>query len=121
MNEIQIYIVVEGPTEQTFIRDVHEFEALLFSDANILAEKAGVDIQQIQRIINEFGNPEEINDDPAKSPSKRLEELTRLEESTNKYRKVAMGKTVSEAIGIQAMRKQCPHFADWLIKLENLK
>jgi hypothetical protein len=37
------------------------------------------------------------------------------------YRKVAMGKTISEAIGIAVIRRQCPHFNDWLTKLEQLK
>ncbi len=31
--------------------EMHEFEALLFSDAGILAEKTEIDLSQIQRII----------------------------------------------------------------------
>ena len=95
--------------------EMHEFEALLFSDANILAEKTEIDVSQIRRIVEEHNNPEEINDDPGKTPDKRLEALK------NGYRKVAMGKTVSEAIGIQAIRRQCPHFNKWLTKFEYLK
>jgi len=95
--------------------EMHEFEALLFSDANILAEKTAIDLSHIRGILEEYDNPEEINDDPAKAPSKRLESLK------NGYRKVAMGKTVSEAIGIQAIRRQCRHFDNWLTKLEHLK
>ena len=95
--------------------EMHEFEALLFSDANILAEKTEIDVLQIRRIVEEHNNPEEINDDPEKTPAKRLEALK------NGYRKVAMGKTVSEAIGIQAIRRQCPHFNNWLTKLEYFK
>ena len=95
--------------------EMHEFEALLFSDADILAEKTGIDVAQIRIIIEGFDNPEEINEDPVKAPSKRLGTLK------NGYRKVAMGKTVSEAIGIQAIRRQCPHFDSRLKKLEYLK
>ena len=95
--------------------EMHEFEALLFSDAGILAEKTGIDVAQIRIIIEGFDNPEEINDDPVKAPSKRLGILK------SGYRKVAMGKTVSEAIGIRAIRRQCPHFDSWLTKLEHLK
>ena len=95
--------------------EMHEFEALLFSDADILSEKTEIDVLKIRRIIEEYNNPEEINDDPAKTPAKRLEALK------NGYRKVAMGKTVSEAIGIQTIRRQCPHFNNWLTKLEYLK
>ena len=104
-------------SERRFIPyiEMHEFEALLFSDADILAENTDIDISYLIRILEEYNNPEEINDDPAKAPSKRLETLN------NGYRKVAMGKTVSEAIGIQAIRRQCPHFDNWLTKLEHIK
>ena len=94
--------------------EMHEFEALLFSDADILAEKTGIEVSLIRSIIEAYANPEEINDDPAKAPGKRLESLK------NGYRKVAMGKTISEAIGIQAIRRECPHFNNWLEKLELL-
>ncbi len=95
--------------------EMHEFEALLFSDADILAEMTGIDVLQIREILEEYNNPEEINDDPAKAPAKRLEALE------NGYRKVANGKTISEAIGLQTMRSQCAHFNDWLTKLEHLQ
>jgi len=94
--------------------EMHEFEALLFSDAGILAEKIEIEVSEIRKIIEGFDNPEEINDNPEKAPSKRLGALT------NGYRKVAMGKTVSETIGIQAIRSQCPHFNSWLTKLSEM-
>jgi hypothetical protein len=95
--------------------EMHEFEALLFSDADILADKTLIDVTLIRKILEKYDNPEEINDDPANAPGKRLESLK------EGYRKVAMGKTISEAIGIGGIRIQCPHFNDWLTKLENLK
>ncbi|HJW87087.1 MAG TPA: DUF4276 family protein [Candidatus Brocadiaceae bacterium] len=95
--------------------EMHEFEALLFSDADILAEKIGINVSQIREILEEYNSPEEINDDPAKAPAKRLEALK------SGYRKVANGKAISEAIGIQTMRNQCAHFNDWLTKLERLQ
>jgi hypothetical protein len=94
--------------------EMHEFEALLFSDAEILAEKTEIKVSLIRSIIEAYDNPEEINDDPANAPGKRLESLK------NGYRKVAMGKTISEAIGIQTIRRQCPHFNNWLENLELL-
>ena len=95
--------------------EMHEFEALLFSNAEILANKTEIDVSLIQKIIDDFNTPEEINDDPTNAPSKRLEALKKG------YRKVAMGKTVSESIGIEEIRKQCSHFSKWLTTLENLK
>lgn len=95
--------------------EMHEFEALLFSHPDILAEQTGINVSQIREILEAYGDPEEIDDDPAKAPSKRLVSLK------SGYRKVAMGKAVSEAIGIQTIRKKCLHFDRWLAKLENLK
>jgi hypothetical protein len=94
--------------------EMHEFEALLFSDADILSELIEIDVNTIREIIEEYSNPEEINDNPDQAPSKRLQRLH------NGYRKVAMGKTISEAVGIQTIRSQCPHFNEWLNKFERL-
>ena len=94
--------------------EMHEFEALLFSDVSILAEKSKIDILQIQKIIEEYKNPEEINDEPVNSPAKRLKTLNHT------YQKVVMGKVITEAIGIPGIRKKCSHFNDWLTKLEKL-
>ena len=65
--------------------EMHEFEALLFSDADILAEKTGINIVEIKKVIEAYDNPEEINEDPEKAPSKRLEKLK------TGYRKVGHG------------------------------
>lgn len=95
--------------------EMHEFEALLFSDINILANIIDADSGKIDAFLKECGGPEEINDNPQAAPSKRLQSLC-----NNKYRKVAMGKIIAEAISIQTIREQCPHFNEWLIKLESL-
>jgi len=92
--------------------EMHEFEALLFSDARILADKIDIDISEIHRILDQHGEPEEINDDPQQAPSKQIIALN------ERYRKVAMGKAIAEAIGIVTLRKKCSHFHEWLIKLE---
>jgi len=94
--------------------EMHEFEALLFSEASILANKIGVRTSKIEDILQEFGEPEEINDGAETAPSKRLFSLNSC------YRKVAMGKTISETIGIPAMREKCPHFDSWITKMEKL-
>lgn len=103
--------------EERFIPyiEMHEFEALLFSDANILSTKTGIGSSEIKNILEKYDNdPEAINDDPKNSPSKKLLGLKKG------YRKVVMGKTVSEAIGIQSIRQKCKHFDSWLTKLEKL-
>ena len=94
---------------------MHEFEALLFSNTSILAREIGINPRLINHILNSYNSPEEINDDPAKSPSMQLKKII------SGYRKVAMGKIVAEAIGIEEIRRRCPHFNNWLEKLESLK
>lgn len=94
--------------------EMHEFEALLFSDASILANKLNVNLSNVKRILDECEEPEEIDDGPDTTPSKRLISLNK------NYRKVAMGKTISEAIGVQTLRQKCPHFDNWITKIEQL-
>ena len=93
---------------------MYEFEALLFSNASTLADKINVKKQLIDAIRNEYNSPEEINDGPKTAPSKRLITLC------PGYRKIAMGKDIAEAIGIQTIRAECPHFDSWLGRLEGL-
>lgn len=94
--------------------EMHEFEALLFSNVSVLANKIGVTEAKIEDILDECEEPEEIDDGPDSAPSKRLISLR------SGYRKVAMGKTISEAIGIEAIREKCPHFDTWLAQMEQL-
>ncbi len=94
---------------------MHEFEALLFSDAPKLAEEIGVSQVKIEDILKECAQPEEINDSSETAPSKRLEALTH-----QKYKKIKMGDTITKAIGIKTMRAECPHFNEWITKLESL-
>ena len=94
---------------------MHEFEALLFSAPEILAEVIpGVKMQALQPITDNFSTPEEINDSPNSAPSKRLINLSKS------YQKVLHGIIAAERIGLDMMRKKCPHFNEWLNNLEAL-
>ncbi len=107
--------LVDVDVEERFIPyfSMHEFEALLFSNVEVLAEKIEQPLNEIESILNDCGSPEEINSHPDTAPSKRLMKLT-----NNSYRKVAMGKIISEKIGIEKIRQECPNFDNWLKKLE---
>ena len=95
--------------------EMHEFEALLFSDAQKLANETGINPKQIQEILEQYDNPEEINGTPEKAPGHRLGEIKKG------YKKIVMGMAVAKAIGIQKIRAQCPHFNDWLQNLEHYR
>lgn len=101
---------------------LHEFEALLFSDVDILDESLRELTNQdhsylsaIRDMTRRFDTPEDINDDPTTAPSKRLLDLC------PGYQKVPFGELIAESIGLETMREKCPHFDDWLSKIENLE
>ena len=95
---------------------MHEFEAMLFSDCQSFAtavRRADLSMN-FQAIRDEFGSPEEIDDSPDTAPSKRIESLMPA------YQKPTMGVQAAQNIGLEAIRSECPHFADWLERLESL-
>ncbi len=92
-----------------------EFEALLFSDADILARKLNVRMKEVKQILSRCGEPEQINDKAQTAPSKRLEILS------SRFKKTTTGINIAREIGIDTMRKACPLFNEWINKLENLK
>jgi hypothetical protein len=94
---------------------MHEFEALLFSDPKRLAEGLELpDDAVVRGIRDQFHCPEEINDNHQTAPSKRIVGLNA------KYSKVTHGILISQNIGLNVMRAQCPHFSEWIGKLEAL-
>ncbi len=100
---------------------MHEFEALLFSDCKSCA--AGMNkpdiAEHLQKIRDEFHTPEHINDSKITSPSKRLEELfDRLFDE--KYKKPLYGNLAALEIGLAAMRRECHGFNQWITRLEEI-
>lgn len=94
---------------------MHEFEALLFSSPSLLAVGLeSVDESRVRQIRDQFPTPEEINDSPQTAPSKRIARLSRG------YSKVLDGILIAQRIGLDAMRAECPHFNEWIGKLEAL-
>lgn len=93
---------------------MHEFEGLLFSDCQAFAEGIGRPqlAQPFQQIRQAFGTPEEINDSPITAPSKRIKDLIA------QYEKPLLGTLAALNIGLDSIRGQCPHFRDWLTRLE---
>ena len=94
---------------------LHEYEGLLFSDPPALAKAlnqtslAGA----FQAVRDDFDTPEDINDDPKTAPSKRIIAFCA-------YLKVIDGTNAAKAVGLQRMRTECPHFDEWVGKLEVL-
>ena len=95
---------------------MHEYEAMLFSDCERFGHAIGQRdlIGDFQAIRDGFDTPENIDDSPLTVPSKRIESLMPA------YQKPTMGTQAVQSIGLEAIRRECPHFADWLERLESL-
>lgn len=93
---------------------LHEFEGLLFSDINVFQENFTVDevdMNVLQKAVEKYDNPEQINDSPRTAPSKRLEN------AINGYSKVLYGNFLAMEIGLEKIRNKCPLFNEWINKL----
>ncbi|HDT6079653.1 TPA: DUF4276 family protein [Aeromonas veronii bv. veronii] len=92
---------------------LHEFEALLFSAPEKIAE--WLDDQALlapmAAIRAAFATPEHINNSPQTAPSKRILALV------PHYKKTVDGPLIAEDIGLDAIRAQCPHFNNWIERL----
>ena len=93
---------------------MHEFEALLFSDCETFSRAIGRPelSANLQSIRNQFPSPEEIDDSSITAPSKRVEELVKG------YEKPLLGALAIREIGLDTIRHECPHFSEWLARLE---
>ena len=92
-----------------------EFEALLFSGPEQLAEQLQVPRKSIDKILEQCGEPERINDSQNTALSKRLESLS------SRFKKTSTGIAVAKAIGLHRIRERCPIFNGWLTQIEGLK
>jgi len=95
---------------------MHEFEALLFSSPAKLAESLGDKklSSTFLTIRNKFSTPEEINDHYDTCPSRRIEGVFQG------FKKTINGISAAGRIGLETMRRECPHFNEWITKLENI-
>jgi hypothetical protein len=105
-----------GPPNLIPFLALHEFEALLFSSAAELP--AGLDAPEAKAsefttACSRFKTPEDINENPATAPSKRILALF------PHYRKTIHGPMTVKRIGLARIRLACPHFNEWLCKLEH--
>ncbi|MCB9078812.1 MAG: DUF4276 family protein [Anaerolineaceae bacterium] len=97
---------------------LHEFEALLYCDLSQLARRIAKTEKVFAKLQREVDGlaPEEINEGDATAPSKRIIKYVPLYERL----KVRVGAPAAAAIGLNALRAGCPHFNEWVSRLERL-
>jgi len=105
-----------NPSQLVPYVQMHEFEALLFSDTLMLAETARKsDVSaQLDCVLQSFSCPEEINDHYDTCPSRRIKQYI------ENYVKTVDGIIATRKIGLKTMRQGCPHFNEWITKLEDI-
>lgn len=98
---------------------LHEYEALLFTDPKCLELHFPNRPDAIQRLVavaSQFPSPEDINESEQTAPSKRIiAEIPDYEDL-----KTTAGPQTAELIGLPAIRARCPHFNAWVERLESL-
>lgn len=95
---------------------LHEFEALLFSDVeklNTQFPEYSAEIQRLTQTMTAFGSPELVNDGAATAPSRRI--AAAIPEYA--VRKASAGPIVAAKIGLPVLRSQCRHFREWLERI----
>lgn len=97
---------------------LHEFEAFLLVDPDRLLGMYPNKPSGISRLKKDIGNlnPEEINESQQTAPSKRISKYLPDYED----QKAQVGPLVAEDIGLSKLREKCPHFNEWISKLENI-
>lgn len=96
---------------------LHEFEALLFSEPKrfeVAFPKRQAEIQRLAEIRSEFQSPEHIDDQPDRAPSRRI--LGILPD----YRKPVAGPRIAGQIGLSKLRQECPHFNQWIARIQSI-
>lgn len=112
--EVAIDTYFGNPGNLRSFLTLHEFETLLFADTGVLPDvmAATRHSEAFAAIRASVQTPEEINDGPQSAPSKRIEALFPA------YRKTLHGPNAVQRIGIERIRQECPHFAQWLADIE---
>ena len=97
---------------------LHELETLLYAEPDVMQQVLGMyrrlPANHFAGILAECGTPELINDSRETAPSKRILQLC------PNYDKITEGLLILEEIGLERIRQQCPHFNEWVTRLEQL-
>lgn len=96
---------------------VHEFEALVLSDPRQIAtiyNGAQANLNDLCNDCAKYRCAEDINHGQHSHPKCRIQQCVLA------YDENVAGPLLTEAIGLETLRKNCPHFGAWLSRLEKL-
>jgi hypothetical protein len=115
--EDELQTAIGDPRFYPYIQ-LHEFEALLYCDLGELQRRLPDSENGIKALQNEVRHlaPEQINEGANTAPSKRIIKHLPIYERS----KVRVGASAASAIGLSVLKTKCPHFAEWITRLEKL-
>ncbi len=97
--------------------NLHEYEIIYFIDykltKKILADN--IDKNKLKKIFTKYNNIEEINEDPSKAPSKRLQDIC------SSYAKLYHSQLITQKLNIEMIKSKCNHFNEWIENIESRK
>lgn len=96
---------------------VHEFEALVLTEPQLLAtiyEPSASKLHALCDACADYQSPEEIDLGQHSHPKYRVHECV------PEYDENIAGPLICESIGLEKLRTRCPHFGEWLRRLESL-
>jgi hypothetical protein len=116
-------VLAEEIQDERFIPYImlHEFEALLLTKTGlkIIKERAQVGEsnalwKKLLKDLERVETPERLNDDTNSHPSARIEKIW------PRFKKTMDGVGILEEVPWEELCAACPHFGDWIRKLEAL-
>lgn len=93
---------------------LHEIEGLFFTSMDgfeSIDDIPAANLTLLNNIVNQYPNPELINDGPTTAPSKRLIQLI------PGYQKPLYGNYIAHINGIDTILEKCPRFSAWVMQL----
>jgi len=95
---------------------LHEFESLLFAHIDSFISVFPHWRKQVEQLSRDIAgrSPEEINDGRDTHPAARICRYI------PDYRKTLHGPLIAQRIGLPTIRAKCPHFDQWVSRLESL-
>ncbi len=96
---------------------LNEFETFLFANpqTGFSLEDDSI-VNDIVQLTDNYKSIEDINNTPEGAPSKRIEAI--FAKHGKKYQKGLNAVNYAELTGIEEILSKCPHFSNWLKKIE---
>lgn len=98
---------------------LHEFETILLCEPEVFKltyENVDTPVKRLAEMVERDGPPEAIDEGETTAPSKRIDGLFPGYAAA----KTSIGVELAACVGLTKVRERCPHFDEWVGRLEGL-